>query len=355
MAKGSIKDRDSSLDIIRIVAFLCVISVHFFLNNQFYKEPVIGKRMYVMMLMRTFFMVCVPLFLMLSGYLMRRKKISKAYYLGIFKTINIYILVSLCALYVKSRTEEVSVMQGIRGILDFSAARYSWYIEMYIGLFLLIPFLNLIYNNLESKKQKQLLILTMLVLTAFPAIINMNYKLMPAWWTGVYPITYYFIGAYLSEYLPKIKNRYLILILLAQVFIFGTFNYAKSYGDKFISGPWQSWGSIANIITTVLMFLILKNINTKNWNIQIKKGIRYIASLCLGGYLVSSIFDSKFYPILIEKVPNMVYRLEYYLPMVGTVVVCSLLLSAVLNLINGFLMKGFSKIFSHKKEVSTLS
>ena len=105
-------------------------------------------------------MISVPLFLLLTGYLMRKKELSKKYYSGIKKTLSIYILASLaCLIYkVLFLNMNYSLFGIIKDILGFSLAKYSWYIEMYIGLFLLIPFLNLIYNNLKTKKEKQTLI-----------------------------------------------------------------------------------------------------------------------------------------------------------------------------------------------------
>lgn len=43
----------------------------------------------------------------------------------------------------------------ILGTLDFTGSNYSWYIEMYIGLFLLAPFLNLAYGKLKSKSKSR--------------------------------------------------------------------------------------------------------------------------------------------------------------------------------------------------------
>ena len=73
------KDRNINLDIIRCVAVLTVICVHFFLHNGYYNIPVLGKKMYIATIMRTAFMVCVPLFLLLTGYLMNKKTLSKKY------------------------------------------------------------------------------------------------------------------------------------------------------------------------------------------------------------------------------------------------------------------------------------
>lgn len=135
--------RNINLDLIRCVAVLCVISVHFFLNNGFYNEIVQGKAMCLMTIMRTSFMVCVPLFLLLTGYLMNHKVLSRRYYLGIIKVLGTYVLASIACILVNIfyHQQEISFKQAVLSIFDFTGARYSWYIEMYIGLFLLIPFL----------------------------------------------------------------------------------------------------------------------------------------------------------------------------------------------------------------------
>lgn len=54
--------RNPAADLIRILAFFLVVSVHFFLNNGFYSTIVEGERMFIMTIMRSFFIICVPLF-----------------------------------------------------------------------------------------------------------------------------------------------------------------------------------------------------------------------------------------------------------------------------------------------------
>ena len=87
--------RDLRLDIIRLFALFCVVGVHYFLNSNFYVTPVAGIKMYVMAIFRSFFIICVPLFIMLTGYLMNKKELSKKYYKGIIKIlVGLYILFS---------------------------------------------------------------------------------------------------------------------------------------------------------------------------------------------------------------------------------------------------------------------
>ena len=88
--------RDIGPDITRIVAYFSVLGVHFFLNSGFYETPVMGRRMFVMVIMRTFFMICVPLFMILSGYLYSERKIAiqrasfKKHIQKLFRIICIY-------------------------------------------------------------------------------------------------------------------------------------------------------------------------------------------------------------------------------------------------------------------------
>lgn len=169
--------RNGSLDLIRIVALFCVVSVHFLWNSGYYNEVVFGKRMYVMTLMYAVFMICVPLFIILTGYLMCNKQWNLGYYLGIKRTAGIYVLASIVCIVFKKYIlgMDYSIGSSVLGILDFSGANYAWYVEMYLGLFILIPFLNLIYANLQ-KQGKIALLFSLLFLTALPSVIN-NYNL----------------------------------------------------------------------------------------------------------------------------------------------------------------------------------
>lgn len=153
-------NRKSGLDIIRASAIFFVLSVHFFLNTNFYNTPLVGKSMYLQSFMRMTFIICVPLFLILTGYLQRNKQVTKSYFKNLIPTLVLYFLYSIAAIAFRIVVlrENKSIIQWISSIENFSAISYSWYIEMFIGLFLISPFLNLVYNNLNSNKQKKYLL-----------------------------------------------------------------------------------------------------------------------------------------------------------------------------------------------------
>lgn len=71
------RNRDYNLDLIRVFALYTVVSVHFFLNSGFYSQDMIGFKMFIKCIIRSFFIICVPLFLLLTGYLMKDKVYQK--------------------------------------------------------------------------------------------------------------------------------------------------------------------------------------------------------------------------------------------------------------------------------------
>lgn len=68
--------------------------------------------------------------------------------------------------------EEITWLQWGMKILDYSAIPYAWYIEMWIGLALLVPFLNYMYKAIPSKNQKLLLLGILFVMTSLPDLCN---------------------------------------------------------------------------------------------------------------------------------------------------------------------------------------
>ena len=344
--------RNSTMDMIRIVSVLLVMSVHFFLYTGFYDQPMLGKRMFALCAMRTFFTCCVPMFLLLSGYLMWQKKPEKEYYFGLGKTIATYLLAgAACILYRALHMQKAYTLKtALFSFLDYSAAQYAWYIEMYTGLFLLIPFLNLAYHGLKNQKQKQLLLLTMVLLTVAPTLLNsFNLetpgwwaapnstealtRVLPQWWIGLYPVTYYFTGCYLREYGLQMKSRTLALLLGLTTLGFALFNFWRNYGVGFQYGAdilYNYWYGFQPYVTAVLLFALLSRANAGKLPQGARLCLWKVSDLCLCMYLVSYIFDKLFYERLRAAVPVATDRI-YWAPLaIAGVFLCSLALSALL-------------------------
>lgn len=289
--------RLAGLDLVRCLAIFFVIAGHFFvLNTPFYDANFEGISLFVQASVLPLFLAGVPLFLMLTGYLNANKTICKSYYQGIWRVLFAYVFFSVLTLIFRNYYlhEQLTILQSLHRITMFSAIPYAWYIEMWIGLFLMVPFLNILYKNIHCRQHKLLLILTLYVLTAIPNCFNRyGYRIVPGYWQMCYPMMFYFIGSYIKEYQPVVKPRLLIAAIVACSLVTPIFNALFVHNHALIKIAGDSYGVFGTIIA-VAFFLLIYKVNIKN--AVTTKAIANISLLALDIYLCCYIFDTIYYP-----------------------------------------------------------
>ncbi len=323
-------ERDANLDLIRAVASFLVVSVHFFLNNGYYSEPMQGTAMLVMTIMRMAFMCCVPLFMMLTGYLGCHRELTGRYYLGIIRVLGTYLLCSLVCIgtQIVGMKAPMDLASALSGIARFTAAPYAWYVKMYMGLFLLIPLFAAAWKGLETRKRRLAGVITLVVLTSLPTVNLGGFPLFVDNWLSLYPLAFCAIGAYYREYSPKPRWYWIALAFIAVIFGKGSLIYMSCKGQA--AGFSQYFESTV-VAASALLFLLLRQIPADRFPGWLKWIIRKCATLSLGIYLVSWCFDSVFYPMLARSVPAVSDRLPWYFVVVPAVYFCSALAAQVIE------------------------
>ena len=326
------KLRNPSFDVIRIFALFLVVSVHFFLHIGYYYTPIAGEKLFVMTVIRSFAKACVPMFILLTGYLMRNKKLTPKYYLGIVKTLGIYVLASVvCLLFEKYHLKlDVTLKSAIRDIFEFTGADYSWYVEMYIGLFLAIPFLNAMYNAMETPKKKLVLVGTFLFISSASTIPGM---IFPDYMADVYPFAIYLVGAALGDFKVKLNRIVNLLGIFVLAVGLGAISFYKSHEKGFVWGVWQADYSLLVLGIAVLIFVFIAGFDMTRAPKWVHKSLNVVSDSVLGAYLVSFVFDKLFYKELAVRVPYLWDRWQYIIVIVPAVFVCSILLSMLLNVV----------------------
>lgn len=329
--------RLTGLDFTKAVAIFSVIGVHFFYNTKFYSVPITGNNMYLQVFIRWLFIICVPLFIILTGYLQSEKEPTKSYFKKIIPIVVIYLIYSALAIFY--RINVIHEVQGIRewiySIMKFSADGYSWYVNMYFGLFLLSPFLNLIYKNLKTKKDKLILIFILISITGIPHLMISlgngipEFKIINIsdWWMSIWPITYYFIGLFIKEYQIKIRKlislTMMIIIVLIETAITIILSGGRVYTDFIGDYP-----SILVMIQAVFLFLAIYNIDIKSKIIY--KPLGLIAALTLDIYLATYITDKIVYGYFYKRYfVSQQETLFYILPLVLATFTMAFVISVV--------------------------
>lgn len=294
------------LDVVKVLAILSVVCVHFLLNTEYYSTPIQGKSLIFQTFYREIFIICVPLFLLATGFLQWKKTYSKAYVIGFFKSIVIvYIIYSILSIITRVyHGETKTILEWIGTIFTFSANGYSWYVEMYIGLALLIPFLNLIWQGLKSKKEFHILLFVLFFLTSLPNFWNrinndipfLSIIEFPTFWVEFYPILFYFIGVYIRQYQIKIPKVWAFLGFIFLTVIETVLLYLGADHGTFVKNI-GGYASLPIVIKSALLFIILYDL--KEPSNKLIKGftplLKSISVLTLDCYLASYITDQFIY------------------------------------------------------------
>jgi len=301
MAPKKEKHRILGLDIIRMIAIICVFITHGIAYKGVININPLSIKWTLYMILRFLSMTCVPLFLLLTGYLNDKKEISSQYYKGIIPILISYLCISIIeiigvAIYTGST---IDVLQSIIKILNFSVNSYAWYFEMYIGLFLFIPFLNILYHHLKTKQEKKILVGSLVFLTFIPQMVksfklgDMWLDITPDYWQIIYPITYFYIGKIIKEYQPKIELSKRILLFIVALAIPCIFCYCYSTETEYAWYIFNGFEALTNAFTAVSIFLIFYRFDKK---IPVLEGIIKEISICsFEMYLFSSIWDKYLY------------------------------------------------------------
>lgn len=233
---------------------------------------------------------------------------------------------------------------------------------MYIGLALMIPFLNLLWNGIGSRKGQLSLVTVMIALTVLPSVFNIyDFKtpgalirpwlaesftqIVPDWWKNIYPVTYYFIGAYIRRNvdMKKLKTPALFAAYLAAILLSGIFNVWKTATVKFKYGEWCDYPSLQITVCAVLLFLFINSIRYPDVPKRASAVIAFISKITLGAYLLSWIPDNYFYRILNDAIPNIPTRLNYFPVMVALTAFTSLAAAALVQCAVNLIMLPFKK------------
>lgn len=306
------KDRLSSLDLLRTVAIIFVIILHSISISGALSRDILTPRWTLSLYLRQISYTCVPLFIMLTGYLQRNKRLSLSYYKALIPLSLSYAIISILSLFVRAYYDKSIILTPVYvlvKLLDFSANEYGWYFEMYIGLFLLIPFLNTLYSSISTRTGKLTLIFTLsfLTLTAKTVVGFSPYygsgtlalNIIPDFFDNLYPVTYYYIGAFFSEYKPfsslvgaKRLYRLLSLVLSPLIPTAICYYYTRvrgAYSWYMLNGM----NTLTVALSAVCVFAFFYDLEVKG---AFTRGVlKILSETTFEVYLLSAIFDSVLY------------------------------------------------------------
>ena len=287
------KQRNYSLDLLRVIAILMIIIFHVC-----YKALIFNNLSEFNKLIVAFFLhfgeIGVNLFMLITGFFLYKSNSSKTtkiirliYDIWFYFILNII----LCAIVKGGYGVTLSTFFPI-------SLGYFWYVTCYICILIFSPYLNLLTKNLEQKDYRRLLIISLIILSVIPTISGLAVASVengPVYSRFIWLIFMYFLGAYISKYqesdrLLKNDREFFIKLnifssFLAIIFIF-IFKYLSfSFMPKVPMFYMWPPNSIVVFLMSVSLFIIFVKTNLTK-KTKVIKFIEKISQHTLGIYLL---------------------------------------------------------------------
>lgn len=280
------------IDILKITACFCVIINH---NGGFLLEYA-GNNNYTVLFYSIFFSICkigVPIFLMITGYLLLTKEESyKRIFKRIYRIFMPLLFISLLV-YVKQNGFNIDF---IKSFINGPIIIPYWYLYMLIGLYLMLPFIRKMIKSFDNKDFKYFIIICLIIQGIFPMLKVLNIidfsdkyfmSLLP------YSISYLIAGLYLSRINLTKKNRNIAIIaFIIPIITLVLSMYLPYIYDGDISYSLDSWYFITTSLPSLSMFYLVRYYFDK---IENNKIIEEIASVTFGIYLFHPLINYKLY------------------------------------------------------------
>lgn len=290
------QERNSSFEILRIIAILFIIAHHFSVHGGFdfsslgNSSQVFINRTWINFIAQ-FGKLGVNLFILISAFFLVESKFKARRVLSILAEMLFFsITLGLVFFFVNKKTFTISVFNHM--FFPFGSGTW-WFMVSYLLLYILSPFLNLGIHAMNKKMHLALNILFIVIWSILPTFTDLNYGFSNFGWF----ITLYLVASYIRLYDVSIKVKpivgFLIFIGIFALWFAIECGFKNLFdNNKYIVAKVISWfnyiatNNFLQFFAAVVLFLSFKNIKMKN-----VKAINLIASTTLAIYLFHDFID----------------------------------------------------------------
>ncbi len=278
------------VDLIRTVAIFLVVLLHASIEGIPVSDPMSPQGMtlwWASDVYRSIALVCVPLFVMLSGALLLQP--SKAdenlrfFFKKRWKRIGIPFLFWGAAYFAWSffvngkALNLTSIAQGV-----FAGPYYHfWYLYILIGMYLLTPVIRVLVAHANWKIMKYFLVVWF-VGTAIIPLFRLSVDISGAanWFNeSVFEITglvgYYILGAYVSKINMRSSRLYAVLAAGWLFTIFGTYFIVGNLGESFSTRLLDASG-FGIILASAALFFLFATVPSQTVETRFPRGSRLL-------------------------------------------------------------------------------
>lgn len=242
-------------------------------------------------IVRSFCIIAVNCFVLVSGYFGIKMKVKRIFQLGSvvwFWGITGLLLATVTGIHV------LSIQTDILSFFPIITKR-NWFVTTYIVLYLLSPVLNFVIEKLNKRQFQSLLVLMVVIFYLIPTIaysLNAPTVTLDSGYGIVNFVCLYFIGRYIKIYLGDIKRIYVGIGYLFSSFLLFSANHIMSVLLGFYFNTYISYDTIFCLAGAVCLFLWFRGLSFQS------KMINQIAGYSFAAFVIHT---SPFYGDVVFK------------------------------------------------------
>lgn len=196
------KQRDSNLELFRIITMLLIVAHHYVVNSgltdaggAIYSDPLSGRSLFLL-LFGAWGKTGINCFVLITGYFMCKSQITVKKFVKLLAEVMFYRVV-IWLVFLLSGYEPFSLSGFIKMVLPVTQVQTN-FSGCFLIFYLFIPFLNILIHNMDEKKHLLLLGLCAFTYIFFGTLhrVTMNYV---SWY-----IVLFLISSYIRLYPKKL-------------------------------------------------------------------------------------------------------------------------------------------------------
>jgi hypothetical protein len=266
--------RDSNFELMRIVLIFMIICLHYLGHGgAIYNLTLSDFNFYPAYFIECLFLLAVNCFILITGYYQMNFKMKKLF--NLWGQVFFYSVI-ISIIFWSLKFEPITIKQILKTFFPLIMGRW-WFFSVYIFLYLLSPFINIVLGNINKKLHLRLLG-TLLFFNVILTSLNSTFFNNSSCDIESFILLYCF-GNYIRKYDFPHFNYILVYLLSSVVLLFGVIVF-KSYNIPHIDRLF-SYNFILIEISSICLFLSFKKIQIQST--QINK----VASAVFGIYLIS--------------------------------------------------------------------
>lgn len=274
------KKRYSNFELLKIFLMLFIIAGHVIMYSE--KSSLMGSfDYYTTNIIRSFCMVAVNVFVLLSGYFGIKLKAEKLIKLDLRIVFYTWIIFAFA---VALNIHEVHLLKDILLLLPVTTKQY-WFITIYFVLCIFSPYINKFLNCLSKKELQNFLIVGFIlfyVISTFGFLINANQIVNDAGYGIINFIYLYSLGFYLKNYYEdRFNSKHYFLMYLAVSILLFISNDVVSKCLGFYFNSFISYNTVYVLLGSIFLFMTFMNIKMNDVGL-----VNALASKCLVVYII---------------------------------------------------------------------